>query len=126
MFARNSVRQLLTVVLLSQAMVIQALLLSWGGALAVAGEVTGGLAAICSGVSDSRGSGGTEPPGGPDTHRDCLSACLMGHTAAKPPDHAALSVQSATYARGSVPAETPVLEESGIQAFLARAPPSLI
>ena len=106
-------------------MVIQALLLSWGGALAVAGEAAGGLGAICSGISESRGSGGTEPPGKPDGHRDCLSACLTGHAAANLPDHASLVVQSANYARVSIPAETALLKGSGIQAFLARAPPAL-
>lgn len=126
MSVRCSVRRLLTVILLSQAMVIQALLLSWGGARAVAGEVTGELGAICSGVSESRGSGGTEPPGKPDAHQDCLTACLTGHVAAKLPDDASLSVQSANYARVLIPAETPLLERSGVQAFLARAPPSLI
>jgi len=102
-------------------MVIQALLLSWGGALAVAGEAAGGVGAICSGISESRGSGGTGPPGG---HQDCLSACLTG-AAANLPDHAPLVVQSANYARVSIPAETALLKGSGIQAFLARAPPAL-
>ncbi len=125
MSARYSVRRLLTVILLSQAMVIQALLLSWGGALAVAGEVPGGLGAICSGVSGSRGSGGTEPPDRPDAHQDCLGVCLTGHAAAKLPDHASPFAQSADYARVSIPAEMPLLEGSGIRAFLARGPPTL-
>lgn len=124
MSARYSVRRLLIVVLLSQAMVIQALLLSWGGALAVAGEFTSELGLICSGASDARGSGGNTPPAGPDTHRDCLDACQAGHTAAQLPDYAALLMQSADYAQVSIPAET-LLERSGLQAFLARAPPLL-
>jgi hypothetical protein len=125
MSTRCSVRRLLTAALLSQAMVIQALLLSWGGALAVTGEFTGGLGVICSDASKSRGSGGTEPRGKPDAHGDCLSACLTSHAAAKLPDHASLFAQSAVYARVSIPAETPLLERSGLQAFLARAPPLL-
>lgn len=126
MYARYSVRRLLTTVLLSQALVIQALLLSWGGALGVAGEFTGESGVLCSGAAaESRGSGGTEPRGRPDTHRSCLDACLTGHIATKPPDHASLFVQSAVYARVSIPAETPLLERSGIQAFLARGPPTL-
>ena len=126
MSVRYSVRRFLAVALLSQAMVLQALLLSWGGALAVAGEVTGGLGAICLGVSESRGSGGTEQPGKPDTHRDCLAACLTGHAAAKLPDQASLSTQFANYTRVSTSVEAPLLEGAEIRAFLARAPPSLI
>ncbi len=126
MSARRSVRRLLTVSLLSQVLVIQALLLSWGGALAVADELAGGLGVICSGVTENRGSGGTEPPGRPDVHRDCLGACLTAHAAAMLPDYASLSVQFGSYVLVSVPAGTPLLRGSGIQAFLARAPPSLI
>ncbi len=125
MSAGYPVRRFLVAVVLSQAMVIQALLLSWGGALAVAGEFTGGLGVICSGASVSRGSSGTEAPGRPDTHRDCLDACLAGHAAAKLPDHPSLFVRSAVYARISIPAETPLLERSGTRAFLARGPPTL-
>ncbi len=125
MSTRYSFRRLVTAALLSQAMVIQALLLSWGGALSVAGELTGGLGVICSGVSESRGTGETEPPAKPDTHRDCLDACLAGRAAAKLPDHASLFVQPTAYARVSIPAEAPPLERAGTRAFLARGPPTL-
>lgn len=125
MSVRYPARRLLIAILLSQAMVIQALLLSWSGALAVAGEPASGLGIICSGASESRGSGGTEPLDKPDAHRDCLNACLTGHAAAKLPEYVSLSVHFANYARVSIPAETPLLEGSGIQAFRARAPPSL-
>jgi hypothetical protein len=126
MSARYSVRRLVAAALLSQALVIQTLLLSWGGALAGVGDVTGRLGVLCSGAPVSQGSGGTGVPGGPDTHRDCLNACLAAHAAAKLPDHISPFARPAGYARVSIPVEAPLLERSGTRAFLARAPPMQI
>jgi hypothetical protein len=125
MSARYSLRRLLVALALSQALALQALLLSWGGALAVSGEFAGGLGFICSGLSESRGAGGNEPPARPDTHKNCFDACLTAPAVAKLPDPASLFVRPAVYAQVSVPAETPLLEISGTRAFLARAPPML-
>ncbi len=46
MSARYSVRRLLVALALSQALALQALLLSWSGALAVTGQFTSGLGDI--------------------------------------------------------------------------------
>jgi hypothetical protein len=126
MTARYSFRRLLVALALSQALALQALLLSWGGALAIAGEfLDGGFGLICSSLSESRGTGGTEPPARPAAHKDCFDVCLTGQAVTKPPGSASLFVRPAVYAQVSVTVETPPREKSGMGAFLARAPPML-
>lgn len=127
MTARYSLRRLLVALALSQVLALQALLLSWGGALATAGEFAGGgFGVLCSSLLESGGAAGTEPPVQPPVpHKDCFDACLIGQALIKPPDSASLFVEPAVYAEVSVVAETSPRERSGMRAFLARAPPML-
>lgn len=126
MTARYSLRRLLIALALSQVLALQALPLSWGGALATAGEFAGGgFGVLCSSLLESGGAGGTEPPVQPVPHKDCFDACLTGQALIKPLDSASLFVEPAVYAEVSVVAETPPRERSGMRAFLARAPPML-
>ncbi|CAN5350197.1 hypothetical protein BH10PSE10_BH10PSE10_19800 [soil metagenome] len=125
MSTRYSVRRLLVALAVSQALALQALLLSWGGALAVAGEFTRGLGLICASQSGSQGAGGTESQGHPNSHQDCLNACLAGQAIAKLPEPVLLFTRRAVYAQVSIPTETPLLMRSGAPAFLARAPPMI-
>lgn len=122
MATRYSVRRLVTAVLLSQAMVLQTLLLSWAGTAAVAGGIAGGLGLICSGTSESRG---TELPAKPDTHRDCLDACLTCHGVGNLPDGPPLCPSMVACVWVPIPIGRPLVETSGTRAFLPRGPPTL-
>jgi len=122
---RYSVRRLLLTIVLSQALVIQGLLLAWNGALAIAGGTAGDLGGICFGsVSAPAGADGSPLKSNP--HHDCRSACLMGHVAGEPSDDRIPSLARFTaYAlflvsRDKIPPA--VLRKP---AFLARAPPML-
>ncbi len=120
---RYSVRRLLLNLVLSQAMVIQGLLLAWSGSQAAAGAVDG-FSAICSGtISPSRVVGGTEP-GQPVAPHDCFSACLAGQMAG-PPDRMVLPTYATAYGRVSVSRQVVLPEIERELAFSARAPPGL-
>ncbi len=120
---RYSVRRLLLTLVLSQAMVIQALLLAWSGSQAAAGAVDG-FSAICSGtISSVRAAGGTDP-GPPSAPHDCFSACLAGQMAA-PPDRVVLLTYATAYARMSASRQVALPEIERQLAFSARAPPRL-
>lgn len=125
MATRYSFRRLVAVILLSQAMVLQTLLVSWVGTTAFAGQFAGGWDSICSGISESRGGDGTESPAKPPTHRDCLDACLMCHGIGKLPDETLVRPGVIASAWVPVPIETALLEISGPRAFLPRGPPAL-
>lgn len=125
MATRYSFRRLVAAILLSQAMVLQTLLVSWVGTTAFAGQFAGGWGSICSGLSEGRGGGGTELPARPDTHRDCLDACLTCHGIGKLPDEILLRPSVIASAWVPVPIETALLETSGPRAFLPRGPPAL-
>jgi len=124
MRSRYSVRRLLLTIVLSQAMVIQALLVVWSGTQAVAGAVDG-LNAICSGTMSSvRTAGGTAPGQQGEPH-DCFSACLAGQMAA-PSDRMVLLTYATAYARMSASRQVALPEIERQLAFSARAPPTLI
>lgn len=114
-----SVRRLLLTIVLSQAMVIQALLAVWSGTQAIAG-VASGISVICSGAISSGGS----EPGQPNTPHDCFSACLAGQIAA-PPDRMVLLTYATAYARMSASRQAALPEIERQLAFSARAPPKL-
>lgn len=122
---RYSVRRLLLTIVLSQVLVIQGLLLAWSGTLAIVGGAAGGLSAVCYGAA----SANLNVDGSPlksDTHRDCRSACLMGHVAGEPSDDRVLSLaRFTTYQPFLVLRETALLAILRKPAFLARAPPML-
>lgn len=117
---RHSVRRLLLTIVLSQAMVIQVLLVAWSSTQAAAGAVNGLSTSIC---SSTISSGGTQPDQ-PGTPHDCFSACLAAQMDA-PPDLTVLLPYDTTYARisASRQAELPAIELQ--LAFSARAPPKL-
>lgn len=118
---RYSVRRLLLTLVLSQAMMIQALLLVWSSAQAGA---MGGLSTICSGtMSPVRTAGGTDP-GQRSAPHDCLSACLAGQMAA-PADRMVLLARPMTYAQVLVARQSALPEIEREPAFSARAPPKL-
>lgn len=124
MLHRSPVRQLLLTIVLSQVLVIQGLLLTWGGTLAIAGG-TGGLGAICYGAklqSDGETERGPREHG---PHHDCLSACLMNHTTAPPPDKGISQASPTLYAPPAVSRETALIAILREPVFLARAPPML-
>lgn len=126
MSRRFSVRRLVVALVLSQALALQAMLLGWGGALAVASGIGGGPAFICTGVLDGRSSGGREQPASPERHTDCLDVCLAGQALATVPDPGSLVAVPVGYAEVSIPADTPLLEAGESPAFSARAPPILV
>jgi len=107
---------------LSQALALQGLLLGWGGAQAALAKPSG-FGTICYGVSAGRDVG--EPPGKPSLHQDCLSLCAAGFSAAKPSEPASLSILSKAYAPVIFPREAAQIAIMKTQAFLARAPPKL-
>lgn len=107
---------------LSQALALQGLLLGWGGAQAALAKPYG-FGTICYGGSASRDI--DEPPGKPNLHQDCLSLCAAGFSAAKPSEPASLSILLKAYAPFIFPREAARIETGKTQAFLARAPPKL-
>jgi len=110
---------------LSQALALQALLVAWGGALAVGGSTPTGLGSLCSSLSAGTESGnGTQSPQ-PDRHSDCVGACLTGHATTKLPGAFSLLERPAIYTRALMPGETELSGRSEKRAFLARAPPIL-
>jgi hypothetical protein len=120
---RHALRRFLVALLLSQALVVQGLLLAWSGALALTGADVG---AICSAAdaAESHGAGGGPGPAQP-SHHDCLSACVAGHAAGAVvrvefSRRAATSLQPARLSEATPPSL------SGVHGFLARAPPVLI
>lgn len=116
---RYSVCRLLLTLALSQAMVIQALLVVWSGAQAAAG-VAGGVSAICSGKITP----GRTEPGQPSAPHDCFSACLAGQIAA-PPDRMVLRTHATAYERMSASRQLALPEIERQLAFSARSPPKL-
>ena len=126
MSGRRSVHGLLAVIVLSQVLVLQALLLSWSGALAFAGQLAGDIGSNCTRNSEGRGSGDTEFPGGPEQHLNCLDACLAGQVMAELPDTTGFMARSVIYVGVSFPATEPLSEIVGLLAFSARAPPTLV
>lgn len=122
---RYPTRRLLLCLVLAQALAVQALLLAWSGAQAAAGPASVLFGVICSGASEGLGSGGTEGPAIPAGYQDCLGVCLAAHAAAPPPEQAAFRAASAITTRLFIPCDAPMLERSGMRAFLARAPPAL-
>lgn len=127
MLHRHSARRLLLIFLLSQGMVIQALLLAWNGATAVAGEIAGGSNPICyASTLASRDVGTDEPvPLKPGAHRDCLSACLTGDAGAQPVEQPELSGRPAVHVLAPERYGELLLAGLAAQAFLARGPPML-
>lgn len=122
---RHSVRRLLLTIVLSQVLVIQGLLLAWSGTLAFAGGA-GSLGTICSGggapaSSNDDGSG----PFAPRADHDCLSACLMSHTAGAPLREGGSLTLPTVYAHSAVSRETTLTAILREPVFLARAPPTL-
>ncbi|MGL4441488.1 MAG: hypothetical protein ACRCUE_19725 [Bosea sp. (in: a-proteobacteria)] len=117
---RHLVRRLLLTIVLSQAMVIQALLVAWSSTQAAAGAASGISSPICSGT---RSSGGTEP-GQPGTPHDCFSACLAAQMGA-PVDLTVLLPHDTVYARMSASRQVALPEIERQLAFSARAPPTL-
>jgi hypothetical protein len=123
MSGRLFIRRLLTTLALSQVIALQALLLSWSGALAVASGFGGDPGFICAGTWDGRGSSGSELPGGPERHSTCLDVCLAGQLLAAVPDPDTLTVEAVAYAEVLIPAGTALSETGEVPAFSARAPP---
>lgn len=121
---RLSVRRLLSCLLLSQALAIQALLLAWSGAQALAAGNPANPAVICAGVAAGRIAGGTEPPAEPVYHQDCLGICLASHADAAAPQPAAARADTPMSIRAFITGEALLLARSRMRAFLARAPPT--
>lgn len=109
---------------LSQILAIQGLLLAWSGTLAFAGGA-GGLGTICSGAASASLNDSGGAPLVPRADHDCLSACLMSHTAGAPSDEGVSLALPTLYACSAVSREallTVILREP---IFLARGPPTL-
>lgn len=127
MSTRYPVRRFLLIVLLSQAMVIQALLLGWSGARAVAGQLEGGIGPVCAASHPWGNGGGPGKPGNPTAHHDCLSACLAGPSATNLPEQTSLKPERpVAFLRQALPLKAVRRGMSELRAFLARAPPVLI
>jgi len=122
---RCSARKLLFCLALSQVLALQALVLAWSGAQAVAGERAGTFDILCIGGSANPDAGTTVPPAKSVGHQDCLSACAAGQAVATAPERVFLILGPAVYARIFIPGATPLLDRSGTQVFLARGPPTL-
>lgn len=122
---RYSTHRLAWCLVLSQVLALQAMILAWSGTQAIAGGPAGVFGVVCYGAASDREAGGTEPPIKPAGHQDCLGACVAGHAAAASPGQPTLCVNFSVYGRILMPTEAPLLERSGTQVFLARAPPML-
>jgi len=120
---RASLCRFLTVLTLSQALVIKALLLGWSGALAA--SQPGGLNAICVAGGPLRSNNGDTAPAPPPAHHDCASACIAG-PGAEPPRLTVLARQQPDFVQVTLPAEAVWLPMSETCAFSARAPPATI
>lgn len=121
---RHSVRRLLLIIVLSQTMVIQALLVAWSSTQAAAGALSGISASICSGTILLGGAAGGTEPAQPGTPRDCFNACVAAQVAA-PPDRMMLLPYATAYARMSASRQMALPEIYRQLAFSARAPPRL-
>lgn len=114
----------LIALMLSHALVIQALLLGWSGALA-AGSRADGLGAICVVSGPLRSNDSDSGPVKPSEHHDCASACVSAQ-GTEPPQPTLLARAHSDFTRVSLPAEAAWLRVSEAHAFSARAPPATI
>lgn len=123
---RSALRRFLAVLLLSQAMVLEGLLLAWSGALVAltAGAAGAAVGTICS-AADSHGAGDGQEPAQPSAHHDCLSACVAGHAAGMAV-RVELSRRAAISFQPSRPSDATLPPLPGMRGFLARAPPMLV
>lgn len=119
-----SLRRLLLTIVLSQALVIQGLLLAWTGTLAFAGGA-GGFGAICAGAAPASSNDDASGPLAPRADHDCLSACLMSHAAGGSFYESVSLALRMVYARSAASHEITVIAILREPGFLARAPPVL-
>ena len=125
MASRFSIRRFMVAFVLSQVLALQALLVAWGGALAVGASTPTGIGFLCSSASaDAEAGNGTQSPQ-PNKHSDCVAACLTGHTPTRLPGAFSLLERRSIYMRALMPGEAPLSERYERWAFLARAPPML-
>jgi len=113
--------RLLAALVLSQTLVVQALLLGWSGALSAAGAPAG---SICT-ASDPLRTGSDNGPAVPPDHHDCASACLAGQ-GAEPPRLTSLANLQPGWTLIEIEPGGQLSASSRTAAFLARAPPALI
>lgn len=121
---RYPFRRLLLTIVLSQALVIQGLLLAWSGTLAFAGGA-GSLGTICSGAAPASLNDTGGAPLVPRAGHDCLSACLMSHTTGRASGEGGSLTLPTVYAHSAVSRETTLTAILREPVFLARAPPTL-
>lgn len=122
---RHSFCRLLLTIVLSQVLVIQGLLLAWSGTLAFAGGA-GSLGTICSGAAPASQNDTGGAPLVPRAGHDCLSACLISHTAGAPLGEEGSLTLPTVYAHSAISHETTLTAILREPVFLARAPPKLI